>query len=102
MDPWGRDVALERIQNNIGRLRVLPTFPAWENEEGLCFHAFAEAVYKCVFWEISWETSKRRDTKVRNMIRGNIHVHELLVFEYGGGGRGYFYILTGCTSDPDL
>lgn len=45
----------KRIEKNVDRLRVLSIFPAWEIEEILCFHIFAEEMNGKVFRQVAWD-----------------------------------------------
>lgn len=56
-----------RIEENIDRLRVLSLFPAWEIEEILCFHRFAEDIYGKVFRQVAWDLNEYKNPRYRHL-----------------------------------
>ncbi|KAL2258661.1 hypothetical protein VTK26DRAFT_7950 [Humicola hyalothermophila] len=58
-----RPGVVPRIRDNLGRLRVLSLFPAWQVEEMLCVHEFTKDTYGGVFHRVAWDLNEERNPK---------------------------------------
>lgn len=69
----------EILEKNIAHLRVLCIFPAWEIEEILCFHRFAEDVHSNVFFQVAWDLNPE-NPKYRHVDITDINENLVLVW----------------------
>ncbi|KAI7775674.1 hypothetical protein LA080_006457 [Diaporthe eres] len=69
----------EILEKNIAHLRVLCIFPAWEIEEILCFHRFAEDVHSNVFFQVAWDVNPE-NPKYRHVDITDINKNLVLVW----------------------
>lgn len=73
-----------RIEGNIDRLRVLSIFSAWEIEEILCIHRFAEAIYTEVFRKVAWDLNEDKNPKYKHLDMTETNEDLLLVSNHEG------------------
>lgn len=69
----------EMIEKDVNRLRVLSIFPAWEIEEILCFHRFAEDMHSSGFVQVAWDLNPE-NPKYRHVDITDINEHLVLVW----------------------
>lgn len=69
----------ERIEDNIDRLRVLSMFPAWEIEEILCLHRFAEDIYRDILRQVAWDLNEYRNPKYKSLDITSVNEDLLLI-----------------------
>lgn len=90
----------ERIEKNVDRLRVLSTFPAWEIEEILCFHRFAEEMNGKVFRQVAWDLNPE-NPKYGHVDITDINHDLVLVWDAEAeDGCKHSSICSGLTSEP--
>ncbi|ROW02476.1 hypothetical protein VMCG_06081 [Cytospora schulzeri] len=78
----------ERIEDNIDRLRVLSMFLAWEIEEILCVHRFAEDIYRDILRQVAWDFNEARNPKYHNLDVTSVN-EDLLLIHNDGTEHGY-------------
>ncbi|ROV92313.1 hypothetical protein VSDG_07262 [Cytospora chrysosperma] len=78
----------ERIEDDIDRLRVLSMFPAWEIEEIMCLHRFAEDIYRDIFRQVAWDLNEARNPKYKNVDMTSVN-EDLLLTGNDGTEHGY-------------
>lgn len=91
----------KRIQQNVDRLRVLSIFPAWEIEEILCFHRFAEDIHSKVFIQVAWDLNPE-NPKYRHVDISDINEDLVLVWDAEAeDGSKHDRVCRELTQDPD-
>lgn len=73
----------EIIDGNLGRLRVLSMFSAWEVEEILSIHEFAKDKYSEAFQKVAWDLNEEKNPKYSHIDMTSVNEFLLLVSDAG-------------------